>query len=32
MGHPFSKSSPVKSGLTDAFFEKCGKQDTGVDE
>jgi hypothetical protein len=30
MGHPFSKSSPVKSGLTDAFFEKCGKQEVDV--
>ncbi|MCW0485103.1 hypothetical protein [Gaoshiqia sediminis] len=26
MGHPFSKSSSVKSSLTEAFFEKCGKQ------
>jgi len=27
MGHPFSKSIPVKSGLTEAVIEKCGKQE-----
>jgi len=27
MGHPFSKFIPVKSGLTEDFFEMCGKQE-----
>jgi hypothetical protein len=27
MGHPFSKFISVKSGLSEGFFEKCGKQE-----
>jgi hypothetical protein len=30
MGHPFSKLIPVKSGLSEGFFEKCGKQEEGI--
>jgi hypothetical protein len=27
MGHPFSKFIPIKSGLPEMFFQKCGKQE-----
>jgi hypothetical protein len=27
MGHPFSKFSPIKSGLPEAVFKKCEKQE-----
>lgn len=27
MGHPFSKFIPVKSGIPEGFFQKCGKQE-----
>ena len=27
--HPFSKITPVKSGVTEHVFEKCGKQEKG---